>query len=160
MFDPRDEIKAKLNAYQPTGQQHKGIVFHTDRNDEWQVKVYLWEDKESEFEEGGKLGFENPNMILLSTVSSISRNEDIGGEHRSRTALIDAHIFCVKDERWKVEDAVQEISDNLEAAIVANQKSVTNCIFVECTNARDLDALKQTLGKRRIVGIRAWGEYT
>lgn len=159
MFDPRDEIRAVLRAYIPTGQEDTGIVFHTTRGDETIVDVHLWEGELTKFEEGGKLGFENPNMILLSMISSTAKNENIGGGRRSHIALIDAHIFLVKDDRWKIETVCQEVSDNVEACIRASEKTVTGCIFVECINARDLDPLKQSLGKRRIVGIRVYGDY-
>lgn len=159
IFDPRDEIRTVLKAYQLSGQEDTGIVFHSIRGDEKMVDVHLWEGELTKFEEGGKLGFENPNMILLSMVSSTSKNEHIGGGRRSHIALIDAHIFLVKDDRWVIETVSQEVSNNLEACIRASEKTVTGCIFVECINARDLDPLKQTLGKRRIIGIRAYGDY-
>lgn len=159
MFDPRDEIKDVLNAYSPTGQEESGIVFRDSKGDQHKVDVYLWEDKVDEFAEGGKLGIDNPNMILLSIVSITSNNKHLGGVHRNHVALIDAHIFLVKDDRWAVEDIRQEVSGHVYDCIHDSEKSVTGCIFVECINARDLDALQQTLGVRRIIGIRAIGEY-
>ena len=159
MYDPRDEIKNVLNAWKPSGQDTTGIIFKTDRGDEWKVDVHLWEGQETQFEEGGKLGFSNPMMILLSNISSVSRNVCIGGSCRSHVALIDAHIFLVKDDRWNIERIRQEVSDAVELCIRTNAKLITGCIFCECINARDLDPLKQTLGVRRIIGIRATGNY-
>jgi hypothetical protein len=98
-------------------------------------------------------------MILLSMISSTSRNVHFGAGRRSHTAIIDAHIFLVKDDRWSIETIRQEVSDAIESCIRANEKMISGCIFVECTNCRDLDPLKQTLGVRRIVGIRAYGDY-
>ncbi len=159
MFDPRTEIRDVLRAYKPAGQEESGIIFHDTRGSEYEVDVNLWEEQLTPFEEGGKLGLSNPQMILLSTISSVSKNANIGATKRSRVALIDAHIFIVKDDRWEVEAAKKEVSNNLEAAIIASQKTIPGCDFVEAINGRDLDALKQTLGIRRIVGIRAYGSY-
>ena len=159
MFDPRDEIKAILNAYKPTGQENAGIIFHDKRGDEHMVQVNLWEGELDAFEEGGKLGFSNPNQILLSQISTTSRNVHLGAGRRSHTSLIDAHIFLVKDDRWDIESVRQEVSDHVEECIRANEKTVTGCIFVECLNGRDLDPFKQSIGVRRIIGIRALGDY-
>jgi hypothetical protein len=159
MFDPRSSIITVLKAYKPSGQENTGIVFHTERGDEQLLGIHLWEGEISKFEEGGKLGFSNPNMVLLSLISSVARNVHIGGGRRNHVALIDVHVFLVKDDRWKIETVCQEVSNNIESCIRASEKSVTGCIFVECINCRDLDPLKQTLGKRRIIGIRAIGDY-
>jgi len=158
MYDPREKIRDTLKAYIPAGQERKGIVFHDDRGDEHPVDIHLWEAKVNSFEEGGKLGLENPQMVLLSLVSSTSKNLDIGGGCRNHIGLIDAHIFLVKDERWSAETIKQEVSSNIENCIRASQKTVTGCNFVECINGRDLDPLKQSLGVRRIIGIRATGD--
>lgn len=158
MYDPRIEVRDVLKSYLPAGQERRGIIFHDDRGDEHIVDIHLWEAKVNSFEEGGKLGLENPQMVLLSLISSTSRNLNIGGGCRSHRAIIDSHIFLVKDDRWDIETIRKEVSDNIEACIRANERTVSGCTFIECTNCRDLDPLKQSLGVRRIIGIRAIGD--
>jgi len=160
MFDPREEIRDILRAYKPDGQSEEGMIFHDTHGTEHEMGVYLWEEQVTNFEEGGKLGLSNPMMILLSLISSVSVNANIGATRRKPIALIDAHIFVVKDDRWQAEPVKMEISNQIEDAIRASQTSISGCDFVECINARDLDALKQTLGVRRIVGMRAYGNIS